>query len=105
MILPRVYVAERFFDRLKGLMGTKELNLDAGLLIKPCNSIHTFFMKFPIDVAFMDKDGQVCYIIHSMEKNKVSPIVPKASSVLEASSSTFKGCNLEVGDIMSLTKT
>lgn len=100
VILPKVYVAERFFDRLRGLMGTKELDLDAGLLIRPCNSVHTFFMKFSIDVAFMDKDGQVYYIIHSMRKNKVSPIVSKASSVLEASSGTFKGRNVAIGDII-----
>lgn len=100
MILPRVYVAERFFYRLRGLMGKKELDLGTGLLIKPCNSVHTFFMKFPIDIAFIGENGQVYHIIHSMRKNKVSPIVPRASCVLEAPSGTFKGCDLEIGNIV-----
>lgn len=100
MILPKVYIAEGFFNRLRGLMGKKELDLDTGLLIRPCNSVHTFFMRFSIDIAFMNKDNQVCYIIHSMEKNKISPIVPKAFSIVEAPSGTFKGSNVEIGDIV-----
>lgn len=83
-------------------MGTKNLDSDRGLLIRPCNSVHTFFMKFPIDVAFIDKNGQICHIIHSMKKNRVSPIVPKAFSVLEAPSATFKACNLELEDMVEL---
>lgn len=102
ILLPKVYVAESFFNRLKGLMGTKNLDSDRGLLIRPCNSVHTFFMKFPIDVAFIDKNGQICHIIHSMKKNRVSPIVPKAFSVLEAPSATFKACNLELEDMVEL---
>lgn len=48
-------VADNPFTKFKGLMGRKGLPGGAGLLIKSCNSIHTFFMRFPIDVAYLGR--------------------------------------------------
>lgn len=45
--------------RTKGLLGKKSLTDDEGILLKPCNSIHTFFMQFPIDLICLDKHGTV----------------------------------------------
>jgi uncharacterized membrane protein (UPF0127 family) len=45
-------VADGFFSRLKGLLGTECLPFGEGLVIRPCNSIHTFGMNYPIDVVF-----------------------------------------------------
>lgn len=53
----RVLVAERFTARLLGLMFRKDMPDDAALLIPRCNAIHTFFMRFPIDVTFLDRNG------------------------------------------------
>jgi uncharacterized membrane protein (UPF0127 family) len=50
-------LAMNFFKRLKGLMFRMELPDDEALLILPCNSIHTFFMRFPIDLVFIDMEG------------------------------------------------
>jgi len=48
-------IADSALTRLKGLMGRKGLDGGTGLLIEPCNSIHTFFMRFPIDVIYLGK--------------------------------------------------
>ena len=53
----RVSVAEGFSARLLGLMFRKGMPEDAALLIPGCNAIHTFFMRFAIDVAFLDRNG------------------------------------------------
>jgi uncharacterized membrane protein (UPF0127 family) len=53
------------FDRQarnKGLLGRGSLDADSAMILAPCNSIHTFFMKFPIDILFMSRDGRVLKI-------------------------------------------
>lgn len=54
-----VEVAETFAERAKGLIGRRGLPAGAGMMIPKCNCIHTCFMRFPIDVLFLDKDGNV----------------------------------------------
>ncbi len=76
-------VADNFFTRLKGLQGKKSLPDGEGLLIKPCNSVHTFGMKISIDVVFLSKENEVIYMMEKMPPRKISPIVKKAAAVLE----------------------
>jgi uncharacterized membrane protein (UPF0127 family) len=59
LVAGKVRTAGNFAERLKGLMGAKCLPSDEVLLLENCSSIHTFFMRFPIDVAFLDRDLRV----------------------------------------------
>ncbi len=52
-------IADTFSKRLLGLMFRSGLPIDNGLLLDPCSSIHTFFMRFPIDVVYLDRDNTV----------------------------------------------
>ena len=52
-------IADSFFSRLKGLLGTVGLPDGDALLLRPCNNIHMFGMKYAIDVAFVDDQGKV----------------------------------------------
>lgn len=52
-------VARSFLARGRGLLGRTSLPAGKGLLIEPCSSIHMLFMKFPIDVIFVDRHGYV----------------------------------------------
>ena len=54
-----VEVANSFFSRLIGLMFKKSYDPDKALLITPCNSIHMFFMRFPITAVFVNSDGVI----------------------------------------------
>ncbi len=47
------------FDRMRGLLGSPEPTADEGLLITPCSSIHMFFMRYPLDIVFLDSRGIV----------------------------------------------
>ena len=62
----RAKVARTFFERAKGLIGTKSLMTGEGLLILRCNSIHTFFMSFPIDAAFLDRNDNVVKVVRNI---------------------------------------
>jgi uncharacterized protein len=52
-------VATRPFARMRGLLGRRSLDGDEGILLRPAGSVHTFFMRFPIDVVFLDRELRV----------------------------------------------
>ena len=59
-------VAETFAERAKGLIGRDGLASGTGMLITKCNCIHTFFMRFPIDATFLDREGRVVKIVRNI---------------------------------------
>jgi uncharacterized protein len=60
-------VARRPLQRMRGLLGRKELESGAGLLLPRTSSIHTFFMAFPIDAVFLDRDLRVRSVVPSVK--------------------------------------
>ena len=90
--------ADSFVKRFKGLMGVTELPVGDGLHIAPCNSIHTFFMKIPIDVLFLDASQQVVDICHAIAPWRVSRVYFEAKSVLELPAGTAAASKTEAGD-------
>ncbi len=59
VVCERCTVAHRMWPRMRGLLGKRDLDSGEGLLIRPAPSIHTFFMRFPIDVVFLSRQGEV----------------------------------------------
>jgi uncharacterized protein len=90
------------FERMKGLLGRKELSRDRVLWISPCSSIHTFFMAFPIDVIFLNRQGQVLRIYRSLNPWRLSWWHPSAIGVLEAAAGSADAWNINVGDRLEL---
>lgn len=76
-------VAESFFERLKGLMFIKEMKGLDGLLIMNTNSVHNCFVRFPLDLIFVNKDMQVVKIIKNFKPWRFTRIYFKARHVLE----------------------
>jgi len=62
LISERCFVADTPFARMRGLLGRRSLSSGEGLLLRPASSVHTFFMRFPIDVVFVDRAGEVVKI-------------------------------------------
>ena len=60
-------VARTFAERAKGLIVTKDLAADEGMLIEKCNAIHTFFMSFPIDAVFLDASDRVVKVVRGIK--------------------------------------
>lgn len=96
--------ADSFLERFKGLMGVKDLPVGHGLLIAPCNSIHTFFMKIPIDAVFLDASEQVVDICHAMPPWRMSKLYFGARSVLELPAGTAAASQTQPGDRLSFVQ-
>jgi len=87
-----------FFQRLMGLMGRGRLEKDEGLWMARCRAIHTFWMKFPLDVVFLDKDFIVKKTVKGLRP--FSPIVScrHALGVLELPEGTVERARIQIGD-------
>ncbi|TLS35571.1 DUF192 domain-containing protein [Pseudalkalibacillus caeni] len=72
-----------FFKRFRGLMLKKSLQVEKGIAITPCNSIHMFFMRFPIDVLFLDKRGKVLKIVPHLKPWRIVPPIKNAHTAIE----------------------
>lgn len=103
IIADNIAVANNIITRFIGLLGKKILEEKAGMLITPCNSIHSFGMKFNFDAVFLDKNDEIVYLIEKMPPYKLSPIIFKAQSVLELSEGTIEKFSLKIGDKLELT--
>lgn len=102
VIASNVIVANTFFKRLKGLLGKKGLEEGSCILINPCNSIHTFFMKFPIDVLFLDQQYKVVKVVKDLAPGRMSPYMKDARFVVELDSRKVHKENVKVGDQLVL---
>ncbi|MGB2768478.1 MAG: DUF192 domain-containing protein [Candidatus Zixiibacteriota bacterium] len=100
IVARRVEWAGTSAQRRRGLLGRSGLDPEEGIYIVPCEGIHTFRMKFPIDVAFLGKDGHVLAVHHSLKPNRISRIVLRAQGVLELSAGRLRATDTEVGDII-----
>ena len=87
----RVTKADDAASRSKGLLGRESLAADEGMWIVPCPMIHTFFMKFPIDVLFLKRDLSVARVIENLKPWRLSPWVFSAHSVLELKGGVLRG--------------
>lgn len=84
-----LFIADSFMKRFVGYMFRREPHYEI-IMIKPCNSIHTFFMKFDIDVLFINKDMEVIKKVEALGAGRVIMPVKDAVAVIEAKSGKFK---------------
>jgi uncharacterized membrane protein (UPF0127 family) len=83
MVAERCFVADSAPARMVGLMGRKDLPSGEGLWIEPCNAIHTFFMRFPIDVVYLDRQGTVVDVCRAVRPWRAHWVRFGARAVLE----------------------
>jgi uncharacterized membrane protein (UPF0127 family) len=90
-------IADTSAKRRKGLLGREALNPGQGLWIVPCGAIHTFFMRFPIDVVYLDRKKRVKKIRTGVAPWRLSGCLI-AHSVLELPAGTISRSGTERGD-------
>jgi uncharacterized membrane protein (UPF0127 family) len=93
----KVRVATTLKDRLIGLLATPNIARGDGLWLKPCTSVHSFFMRYPIDVIFLDAENRVLRQT-TMVPWRLSRWVPRAASVLELSAGEAGRAYVGIGD-------
>lgn len=98
-VLAAAEVAVTRQQRRRGLVGRDEL--EGVLVLRPCRQVHTLRMRFPIDVAFCDRDG---FVLHtaSLAPWRLSRPVPRAYFAVEARAGAFDRWKLVVGDIVEV---
>lgn len=98
ILAPRVRLASTFWKRFAGLLGTDGLAPGEGLLLVPCNSVHTVGMRYAIDVVYLSSTGSVLKIHHAMPPGTFSWPVRGARAVLELPAGTLQCAKIEPGD-------
>ena len=96
----RAEVAETPAFRRRGLLGTESLPDGQGLLMIPCRHVHTFGMRYAIDVAFIDASWTVRRVVHRLKPGRLSPLVLKGRAVLELPAGKIKETGTEKGDML-----
>lgn len=95
-------IADKFFSRLKGLLGEHGLKEGEGLIINRCSSIHTFFMRFKIDVVFLDKHNKVAALAHSLAPARLAGHSLKARLAIELPAGILAKTNTKKGDLIEI---
>lgn len=91
-------VAETPASRRRGLLGMDRLPEGGGLLIVPCRQVHTFGMRFPIDVVFIDEALKAVRLVERLRPGRLSPFVLRSRAVLELPAGTLERTGTRVGD-------
>ena len=99
LVCARCEVADTVLRRTWGLLGRRGLEPDGGMLITRTGSVMTFFMRFPIDVVFLDRDERVVGIAHDLRPWRIAA-ARRAKSSLELPAGTAAGRGLRVGDVL-----
>jgi len=100
VLVGNLTVADSIFSRMKGLLGKDKLSTGDGLWIKPCKGVHTFGMKFAIDVIFLNRNQRVIAIKNDLKPNRITAIYFGALTVLELPADTARELQLSIGDVI-----
>lgn len=91
-------VADNFVTKFRGLMGVRHLPQGDGLLITGCNSVHTHFMRIPIDVLYVDEEHKVVDVVPEMATWRIGRARKGATAVIEMPGGTAMRAQCAVGD-------
>lgn len=104
MLVEHVQVARTYWERLIGLMGRKTMARDEGLIINPCSSVHTHWMRFPIDVVYVNQEDVVVGIDQNLLPWRLGRFYKGARYVIELNGGVAAAAGLQVGDSLRLVE-
>lgn len=94
----RVRLANRWWARLRGLLGRRPLAEGEGLMLVPCRAVHMFGMRYPVDVLFVDRTGGVVATYHRLAPGSRSKWHRGAVAALEVPAGTLATTETQPGD-------
>jgi uncharacterized membrane protein (UPF0127 family) len=103
VLAENVLIADTPLKRIRGLLGKDAILPGQGVILAPCNSVHTFFMRFAIDVLFVDKDYKVVKIIPELKPNRVTRIYWQSKRVIELPAGQLSFTGTQVQDQLQLS--
>jgi len=102
-VCERCRVADRPFARMRGLLGRADLPAGEGILLRPAASVHTWFMRFPIDVVFLDRELRVTKVVSRLRPWRIAS-GRGARAVLELSAGECERRGVTAGQRLSLAE-
>jgi uncharacterized membrane protein (UPF0127 family) len=96
-LIATVDVADGLWARMVGLLGRKHLDADTGMLFERCHAIHTWFMQFPIDVLFLDREGEVLQAFDEVQPFRFASASRRAWITIELHAGARRRGNIGVG--------
>jgi uncharacterized membrane protein (UPF0127 family) len=99
-----IEVAATATQKVRGLLGKECLEDGQGLLFKGCSSLHTFFMHFPIDVVFTDRNGRVLKAVSEVRPFKLVAAPLRAYYAIELPAGAIERSGTREGDILSFNE-
>ena len=103
VVCGRCTLADHPLARLRGLLGREGLDAGEGLLLRPASSVHTFFMRFPIDVVFLSKNGKVMKVAANVGAWRMRSC-RRAFAVVELAAGEAERRGITVGDQVDRAK-
>lgn len=94
----RIRAADNPWTRLRGLMFHRSLERGGGLWLTPCKQVHTFWMRFPIDVLFLDREHRVLVALLHVRRGRITPLVRGAAGCLELPAGVLSATGTQEGD-------
>ena len=98
-------MADSFLSRMVGLLNRSSLKSGEALVITQCQSIHMFFMRFAIDVIFVDADDCVVGLIKEIKPYRLSPIFWTSRYCIELPVGAIETAQVSFGDKLKIDKT
>ncbi len=98
-----IETANTLLTRMKGLLGKPFLNPGQALIITPCNSIHTFFMRFAIDVLFINRNNVIVGLIGDLKPFRLSPVYFNSFFAVELPAGTIQATSTQLQDTISIS--
>jgi len=102
LVASRAKMAQNFLARMVGLLNRSSLSPQEALIIPHCQSIHMFFMRFPIDVIFVDSENKVVHLLKNIRPFQLSPIIFSSFYAIEMAVGGIETSRTAVGDFLLL---
>lgn len=97
----RIEVADRFWKRLRGLLGRRAPRDGEGLLIRPSRGVHMYGMRYPLDVLLLDDAGRIVASYRELRPGKRTRLHADATQALELRAGTLEKSSTRTGDILT----
>ena len=98
VLAEKAVLADTVVSAAVGLLKHRSLPAGEGMMITPCSSIHMFFMKFAIDVVFIDRKNIVVGLVRNIQPFRISPYFWRARAAIEIPSGTIDKTKTQLGD-------
>jgi uncharacterized membrane protein (UPF0127 family) len=96
-VIPRAWKADSAWERTRGLLGRPPLQAGEALLIDPCSAVHTFGMRYALDLVFLDRQGRICKVAYGVVPGRIKGSVA-ARATLELAAGMLEASGLKLGD-------